>query len=220
MRLSNNAEEILERLWIMTMETGKKTAGFKELKTAKNAPEVEELIALNYIDVSEKGIALNKEGMKEAEDAVRRHRLAERLMIDVFGIRKNLMEDTACQFEHLIRKAVEENICTLLGHPKVCPHGKPIPRGRCCRKGSRSPKSIVSSLADAKKGTKGKVAYLHTGDNKKLRKLMTMGILPGVLVEVVQTFPSHVFQIGHMQVAVDREMAGDIFIRLARRPGR
>ena len=217
MRLSNNAEEILEHLWIMTMETGKKTSGFKELKTDRNAPEVEELIALNYIDVSEKGIVLNKEGMKEAEDAVRRHRLAERLMIDVFGIRKNLMEDTACRFEHLIRKEVEESICTLLGHPKACPHGKPIPQGRCCRERSRSPKSIVSNLADVKKGTKGRVAYLYTGDNKKLGKLMTMGILPGVPVEVVQTFPTHVFKIGHMQVAVDREMAGDVFIRLKSR---
>ena len=213
MRLSHEAEEILENLWIMTMEKGKKTTGFKELKTDKNAPELKELIELNYIDVLEKGIVLNKEGMKEAEDAVRRHRLAERLMIDVFALKKNLMEDTACQFEHLIRKEVEDNICTLLGHPKVCPHGRPIPPGRCCTKRSRSPKSIVSNLADLKKGAKGKVAYLHTGDNKKLQKLMTMGILPGVLVEVVQTFPTHVFKIGHMQVAVDREMAGDIFIR-------
>ncbi|HDK82194.1 MAG TPA: DtxR family iron dependent repressor, partial [Nitrospirae bacterium] len=171
----------------------------------------------NYIQVSEKGVQLKRKGFKEAEDAVRRHRLAERLMIDVFGLKKNLMEDTACLFEHLIRKEVEESICTLLGHPKVCPHGKAIPPGRCCRKRSRSPKSIVSSLADAKKGTKGRVAYLHTGDNKKLGKLMTMGILPGVLVEVVQTFPSHVFKIGHMQVAVDREMAGDIFVRLRRK---
>lgn len=217
MRLSNKAEEILEYLWIMTMETGEERAGFKELKTDKNAPEVEELHALNYIDVSKKGIVLNKEGMKEAENAVRRHRLAERLMIDVFALNKNLMEDTACQFEHLIRKEVEESICTLLGHPGFCPHGRSIPRGRCCRKRSRSPKSIVSNLADLKKGAKGKVAYLHTGDNKKLRKLMTMGILPGVLVEVVQTFPSHVFKIGHMQIAVDKEIAKDIFIRPRRR---
>ncbi len=70
MRMSNNAEEILENLWIMTMETGEKTAGFKELKTDKNAPEVEELRALNYIDVSEKVIIeFDSKGITENEIA-------------------------------------------------------------------------------------------------------------------------------------------------------
>jgi DtxR family Mn-dependent transcriptional regulator len=101
-----------------------------------------------------------------------------------------------------------------LGHPKFCPHNKPIPSGKCCRQSVKTPKSVVSSLADANKGTKGKVAYLHTRDNKKLQKLMTLGVLPAVSIDVIQTFPSYVFRIGHAQIAVDSEMAKDIFIRL------
>ncbi|MBW1669359.1 MAG: ferrous iron transport protein A [Deltaproteobacteria bacterium] len=75
-------------------------------------------------------------------------------------------------------------------------------------------KSIVSDLVDAEKGTKGSVAYLCTKDNVKLQKLMSMGVLPGVAVEVTQTYPSYVFKIGHTQIAVDREIAKDIFLRL------
>ena len=124
------------------------------------------------------------------------------------------MEETACQFEHLLREDVEESICTLLGHPRFCPHNRPIPPGRCCKESVKTLKSVVSDLADVKKGAKGKVAYLCTRDNRKLQKLMTMGVLPGVAIEVIQNFPSFVFQVGNTQIAVDKEMARDIFLRL------
>ncbi|MCL4536278.1 MAG: metal-dependent transcriptional regulator [Nitrospirae bacterium] len=216
MKLSDKAEEILEHLWIMTYEMKQEMANFKDLKTERDAPEVTELLALNYISVFRDGIRLRKEGMKEAENAVRRHRLAERLMVDVLDLKKPLMEETACRFEHLLHKDVEESICTLLGHPAFCPHGKPIPQGRCCKKSERAAKAIVSSLADVDKEAKGKVAYLHTRDNKKLQKLMAMGLLPGVSVEVIQRFPSYVLKIGNSQIAMDEEMARDVFIRLKR----
>ena len=128
MRLSERAEEILENLWVITQETNKESVSFKELKINKDAPEIEELLSSNFISVSEDGIKLEKEGLKEAEGAIRRHRLAERLMVDVLDLKKSLMEETACRFEHLLHKDVEESICTLLGHPKFCPHGKPIPQ--------------------------------------------------------------------------------------------
>ena len=87
-------------------------------------------------------------------------------------------------------------------------------KGRCCRESAKVAKGIISSIADVNKGTKGKVAYLHTKDNKKLQKLMAMGILPGVSIQVVQKFPSFILKIGHSQIAMDEEMARDIFIRL------
>ena len=214
MKLSDKAEEILEHLWIMAQEMGQDMRGFKELKTERDAPEVKELLSLNYIDVSKDGIRLRKEGMKEAENAIRRHRLAERLMVDVLDLKKSLMEENACRFEHLLHKDVEESICTLLGHPAFCPHGKPIPQGRCCKKSERVAKAIVSSLAYVNKDTRGKIAYLHTRDNKKLQKLMAMGLLPGVSVEVRQRFPSYVLKIGNSQIAMDEKMARDVFIRL------
>ncbi len=216
MRLSDKAEEILEHLWIMIREMAEGTVSMKELKTDRDAPEIQELLSLNYIGISSDSVTLREEGMREAESAVRRHRLAERLMVDVFDLDSVLMEENACLFEHLLRREVEESICTLLGHPRLCPHNRPIPSGKCCRESARTVRNIVSSLADVKRGVKGRVAYLHTRDNKKLQKLMTMGILPGVTIEVIQTFPSYVFRIGHTQIAVDKEMANDIFIM----PGR
>ncbi len=216
MRLSDKAEEILEGLWVMTQEMNQEMVSFKDLKTQRDTPEVKELLSLSCIGVSDDGIALNKDGMKEAENAIRRHRLAERLMVDVLDLKKSLMEETACRFEHLLHKDVEESICTLLGHPKFCPHGKPIPQGRCCRESAKMARSVVSSIADVDKGEKGKIAYLHTKDNRKLQKLMAMNLLPGVSVEMIQRFPSYVLKIGHSQIALDEEMVKDIFVRLKR----
>lgn len=213
MKLSDKAEEILENLWVITQETNQELVSFKELKTDKDADEVKELLSSNFISVSEDGIKLKKEGLKEAEGAIRRHRLAERLMVDVFDLKKSIIEENACRFEHLLHRDVEESICTLLGHPAFCPHGKPIPQGRCCKESVKAIRGVVSNIADVFKGAKGKVAYLHTKDNKKLQKLMAMGILPGVSIQVVQKFPSFVLKIGHSQIALDEEMARDVFIR-------
>ncbi|VAX30863.1 iron-dependent repressor, putative, partial [hydrothermal vent metagenome] len=133
MLLSDKAEEILEHLWIMIREMGEERVGMKELKTDRDAPEIQELLLLKYIDVFSDSVTLREEGVGEAESAIRRHRLAERLMVDVFDLDRERMEENACLFEHLLRKDVEESICTLLGHPEFCPHNRPIPAGMCCR---------------------------------------------------------------------------------------
>lgn len=214
MKLSDDAEELLEQLWINTYELKKTLSSFRDLKTARDEAGVRELQEEGYIAVSEDGIELKKAGMKEAENAVRRHRLSERLVVDVFDIKKSIMEATACRFEHLLHKEVEESICTLLGHPSFCPHGKPIPRGRCCKESARVAGRVVSSIAELRKGAKGKIAYLQTKDNRKLQKLMALGLLPGVAIEVRQKFPSFVLKIGHSQVAMDKEMAMDVYVRV------
>jgi hypothetical protein len=69
---------------------------------------------------------------------IRRHRLAERLFMDVLSIRdEGEIESSACKFEHILSPEVTDRICTLLGHPLACPHGSPIPQGDCCQRGQR-----------------------------------------------------------------------------------
>lgn len=72
-------------------------------------------------------------GEERARNVIRRHRLAERLFIDVLSIRDEVeVEASACKFEHILSPDVTDRICTLLGHPLECPHGSPIPQGECC----------------------------------------------------------------------------------------
>ncbi len=75
---------------------------------------------------------LTPAGLKRAENLIRRQRLAEILFSRTFQMHEELAEAEACYFEHVLSPAVTDSICAFLGHPPLCPHGRPIPRGACC----------------------------------------------------------------------------------------
>jgi len=81
--------------------------------------------------------ALTPAGHARAENLIRRQRLAETLFTQTFQMQEHLVEEEACVFEHILSPAMTDSICTFLGHPPRCPHGKPIPRGPCCREAAR-----------------------------------------------------------------------------------
>jgi Fe2+ transport system protein FeoA len=69
-------------------------------------------------------------------------------------------------------------------------------------------------LTKMKKNQKGIISELNTEDKNILRKLMSMGILPGMTLRVIQAFPSYVFQVGYTQVALDNEIASVIKVNI------
>ncbi len=71
-------------------------------------------------------------GRARARDLVRRRRLAEVLFSSALRVPDERVEYTACRMEHIIDPEVTDSICAFLGHPRQCPHGKPIPFGDCC----------------------------------------------------------------------------------------
>jgi ABC-type glutathione transport system ATPase component len=71
-------------------------------------------------------------GRTRARDLVRRRRLAEVLFTSAMHVPEPQVELAACRMEHIIDPEVTSSICSFLGHPRMCPHGKPIPAGDCC----------------------------------------------------------------------------------------
>jgi len=63
---------------------------------------------------------------------VRRRRLAEVLFSSAMHLPEPEVELAACRMEHIIDPEVTNSICSFLGHPRRCPHGRPIPGGDCC----------------------------------------------------------------------------------------
>lgn len=67
-------------------------------------------------------------------------------------------------------------------------------------------------LSNMEKGFEGTVVEIKTDRDDVIRKLMAMGVFPGSSIELIQTFPSYVFQVGYTQVAVDKGIASTIVV--------
>ena len=210
MKLSQSAQQLLERLWVATEEEAKPGLAFNG-----TTPEgIDELVQQGLAERNNGQLTLTPTGCPEATQAVRRHRLAERLLADVLTMEEALLDKGACGLEHALFDGLDDNICTLLGHPRFCPHGKPIPEGECCRQKRESVGRLIAPLCDLQPGQGGHIAYIQMHNPKRLQKLMAMGVLPGVTVSLLRRYPSFVFEAGFSQFAVDEEIAADISVRL------
>jgi DtxR family Mn-dependent transcriptional regulator len=213
MKLSEKAEEILECMWIELEEKGAPFLEQERCGIPADDPAYGELKEQALVEVRDGRLLFRPEGREEGRTTIRRHRLAERLMMDVLNIRGETADNKACQFEHLLNEGVDTKICTMLNHPATCPHGKPIPPGDCCAEARRAGDLGVVPLTEFKAGDQGEIAYLQTDDSKKMQKLMAMGVLPGNRIQLQQAFPSYIFRVGFSEFAIDSAMAREIFVR-------
>ncbi len=214
MKLSEQAEDIIERLWIEVEEKGGAFMDLYALNLKPDDEPVKELIRNALAELRKGMLYIRPEGREVGRMTVRRHRLAERLMMDVFNIKGEDADFFACQFEHLLKDGVDVKLCTLLNHPETCPHGKPIPPGECCAEARKKGDLGVVPLTEFKSGQEGEIAYILTEDNKKMQKLMAMGVLPGNRIILVQAFPSYIFKVGFSEFAIDAALAREIFVRM------
>lgn len=200
-------EEILERLYVVEVER-------RDVGVANRATQtgLEEAIALGLVEQSGDSHRLSETGRQTGRDVVRRHRLAECLLRNVVHDDPAHIHEDACQFEHIMLHGLDEQICILLGHPKTCPHGRPIPPGPCCQRAVTDEIKEVTALCDGRPGAEGAVVYLATRNKREVQKMMAMGILPGTSIQLIQRSPSYVFQIGYGQFAVDRRLAAVIIV--------
>lgn len=212
--LSESAEEVIARLWVAKDERGEAACPVSEIAIEDREAALAELLESGLVDQHDERVSLTATGQTEAEAVVRRERLAERLLTDVLDLGEEQAAAEACRFEHVLRRGIGDEICTLLGHPKVCPHGSPIPPGGCCRARTHSAGKVISALVDLAPGQAGVIAYIHGRRRQMMQRLLAMGAVPGTSVALLQKKPAYVFQLGHSQVAVDRETAQDIYVRI------
>ena len=124
-------DEILEELW-MRRESAlhHESLHFTELQRRRL---FNTMTHIGLLQLAGEEARFTDAGEERARSVIRRHRLAERLFMDVLFIRDDAsVESNACTFEHILSPEVTDRICTFLGHPATCPHGSPIPPGECC----------------------------------------------------------------------------------------
>ena len=206
--------EVLEAVWTLE-EQGVVTIDkvIDSAKTTVSDDLLKQLKGEGYIAMEEAGrIKLLQKGRQVAEKIIRRHRLAERLLCDVLGYHVDESEAAACEYEHLLAEGITDSICTLLGHPRFCPHNKPIPEGECCRQASRELTPIVVSCDQLQVGESARIAYFSTREHSRLLKLSALGVSPGVTLKLIQKWPACVVQCEETEIAFEPEVAKNIYV--------
>ncbi|MHA2053957.1 MAG: metal-dependent transcriptional regulator [Candidatus Hodarchaeales archaeon] len=216
---THSQEEILEHLWMYLIEEENELIKINELKILVNKFDIDvdevisQLSTTGYIVLSDEIISLTKNGKMKGKLVVRRRRLAERLLFDVLDLSSDKIDNAACSFEHVLSEDVEENVCTLLGHPSVCPHDKPIPKGFCCKKRAKITFPAVIALSNVGPGHEAIVSYITTKKYKRLHKLMAFGILPGSRIQILRNSPGTVIKFDETVIALEPDVTQSIFLR-------
>lgn len=209
-------DEVLEFIWSQR-ELGSSSIaqlmGIEEVAEEASVETLQQMASGGLVTMSGDTITLTAQGERLAEAAIRRHRLAERLLTEVLAMSDENLEKNACSFEHTLSPEVTDSICTLLGHPPTCPHGLPIPRGRCCRRDKDELRPIVQQLNVLDVGERGRIIFVASNSHMRLDKLGTLGLVPGSTVRVHQKRPAFVIQLGETTLALDPEIIKEIYVK-------
>ena len=173
---------------------------------------LQELEGQGLLIINGDQMQLSDEGFSRAERIVRRHRLAERLLTDVLHMSAADVEKAACEYEHMVADEITDSICILLGHPRACPHGSPIPEGPCCRSAAKETGSAVIPLTEAPIGSWVRVAYVVSTNDERQHRLSHFGIAPGSKIKVHQFRPAVVVMHEDRRIAMEEAIARDIFV--------
>ncbi|CAK0772729.1 DtxR family transcriptional regulator, Mn-dependent transcriptional regulator [Gammaproteobacteria bacterium] len=204
-------DELLEMLWRLR-EREELTIPSLRQHDPQHVYEdwLEEFQGNGMLRMEQERIILTEKGHQRARDIVRRHRLAERLLVDVMGKQPHDTEGSACEFEHILATDLVDAICTLLGHPMTCPHGQPIPEGVCCQEGRSVVESRFIPLSRLEIGGQARIMSLDTKDPQRMHRLLTLGLLPGEDITLQQRHPALVVRIGLRQIAFEEAIGHDI----------
>jgi DtxR family Mn-dependent transcriptional regulator len=158
-----------------------------------------------------RGVELTEIGRRRAMSVVRRHRIVERFLADMLGYSWSEADRLAPTFEHQLPQEVEDRLFVALDRPATCPHGFPIPGT-----GTES-LPAMPALYDLEPGTRATVALPGSTDPDVAMFLDSLGVRPGVEVEVKEKHPFD----GPLVVAVDghdrtlgERVARQILVRL------
>jgi DtxR family Mn-dependent transcriptional regulator len=158
-------------------------------------------------------VRLTDQGEQKARAVVRRHRLAERLFRDLLDLPEGESESQACEFEHILSPEATDSICTLLGHPPTCPHGKAIPPGECCSGSHKTLRPLVTGLVSLPLGAHARIVFVAPRFHDRMDRLAAFGVVPGSEIRLRQKAPSYVLEVGETTIALDPEIASEIYVK-------
>jgi DtxR family Mn-dependent transcriptional regulator len=186
-------------------------------RLGRSAPSVSEmldrLIVDGYVSRDGRRLSLTDSGRALAEKVVRKHRLAERLLVDVIGLEWHKVHREAGRWEHVISDDVEARLVELLGDPATCPHGNPIP-------GTHTPPPSVPTrpLAEVAVGERVRLFRVSEEVELNLGSLTLLdegGFIPGAVARIGGRDGEGNLEVkveGAAAIRVSRELSDRLFV--------
>ncbi|MGQ0824846.1 MAG: metal-dependent transcriptional regulator [Actinomycetota bacterium] len=185
--LSKSDREALKAIYRLAKDGGAHTGELAErlgLTPGTVTATVKRLADRGLVDhVPYRGVELTAPGRKIAIGAIRRHRIVERFLADMLGYAWNEADRLATAFEHDLPQEVEDRLFVALHGPESCPHGFPIPAKETADLPDMPP------LYELEPGDVAVVAVPGSTDPEIVAFLDTLGLRPGVRVEVKEKHP-------------------------------
>jgi DtxR family Mn-dependent transcriptional regulator len=157
-----------------------------------------------------RGVELTSPGRRAAVSAIRRHRIVERFLSDMLGYEWNEADRLAGTIEHDLPQEVEDRLFVALHRPATCPHGFPIPEPEVGDIPDMPP------LYELEPGDVAVVAVPGSTDAEVVEFLATLGLRPGVRVEVREKHPFDgpiVLSVDGQDRTVSQRVAQQIYVR-------
>ncbi len=189
-------EEYLQAVYTLADEGGQvigaRLAEFLRISPAAVSEMVHRLERDGLLQLDgRKEVRLTERGLTAASRVVRRHRLAERMLVDLLGYEWWKTHEEAERIEHAMSQEMEERLVRVLGDPQTCPHGNPMP-GKTPR-----PTRPLERLAIGEHATVERIPDQFEHEPGFLEYLDTQGVRPGVTLEMIEQRP------GLLRVAVN-----------------
>ena len=151
-----------------------------------------------------KALAFTDTGREHAENIVRRHRLIERFLTDVFDIPWDQVHEEAERLEHWMSPVVEERMLKAIGDAETCPHGHPISPGQ---------RESGVPLADVELGARVRVVRFENEAEDLLHYLMASGLTPGLEGTVAESDDDEVaIEADGARFSVSRSVAATVSV--------
>jgi DtxR family Mn-dependent transcriptional regulator len=164
-------------------------------------------------------LELTEAGMHAATRVMRKHRLAERLLVDVIGLDWELVHAEACRWEHVMSESVERRLLELLDHPTESPYGNPIPGLAELGEATNAEDFMagVSSLSDVAGPETSRVRVRRISEEMQkdevlMSVLRRIGAQPGESVAAVATAEGVLLGSGGETAEIIDEAAQHIFV--------
>jgi DtxR family Mn-dependent transcriptional regulator len=166
-------------------------------------------------------LELTPEGRKLATRVMRKHRIAECLLVDVIGLEWEQVHAEACRWEHVMSEAVERRVLELLRHPTQSPYGNPIPGleelGETPADEAESlvPLDELASGADGRSVVVRRIGEPIQTDAQLMYTLRRAGVQPGAVVNVTQSTGGVLVGSGGEAAELGKEIAAHVFVAKA-----